>query len=38
MELEKITKQEKRPEKRWYDDACGTALAMELVGASAGRC
>lgn len=26
MKLEKIT------EKRWYDDACGTALAMELVG------
>ncbi len=20
------------PEKRWYDDACGTALGMELVG------
>jgi len=27
MKLEEITKQ-----KRWYDDACGTALAMELVG------
>ncbi|QQV76474.1 helix-turn-helix transcriptional regulator [Sphingomonas aliaeris] len=26
MKLEKITN------KRWYDDACGTALAMELVG------
>jgi DNA-binding HxlR family transcriptional regulator len=26
MKLEKIT------DKRWYDDACGTALAMELVG------
>ena len=25
MKLEKVTK-------RWYDDACGTALAMELVG------
>ncbi|CAN5274161.1 winged helix-turn-helix transcriptional regulator [soil metagenome] len=25
MKLEKLTK-------RWYDDACGTALAMELVG------
>ena len=25
MKLEKITK-------RWYDDACGTALALELVG------
>ena len=32
MELEKITEAEKRAEKRWYDDACGTALAMELVG------
>ena len=28
MESEKITE----AEKRWYDDACGTALAMELVG------
>ena len=26
MKLEKIT------ESRWYDDACGTALALELVG------
>lgn len=25
MKLEKVTK-------RWYDDACGTAMAMELVG------
>jgi len=32
MELEKITESEKKAEKRWYDDACGTALAMELVG------
>jgi len=32
MELEKITTLEKKAEKRWYDDACGTALAMELVG------
>jgi len=39
MELQKITdsleaaeKTLKKPEKRWYDDACGTALAMELVG------
>jgi len=32
MELEKITASEKKAEKRWYDDACGTALAMELVG------
>lgn len=28
MKLEKVTSSEKR----WYDDACGTALAMELVG------
>ena len=32
MELEKITESGKKAEKRWYDDACGTALAMELVG------
>ena len=32
MELEKITASAKKAEKRWYDDACGTALAMELVG------
>lgn len=32
MESEKITEARKSPEKRWYDDACGTALAMELVG------
>jgi DNA-binding HxlR family transcriptional regulator len=32
MELEKVTESGKRTEKRWYDDACGTALAMELVG------
>jgi DNA-binding HxlR family transcriptional regulator len=32
MELEKITDVAKKAEKRWYDDACGTALAMELVG------
>jgi DNA-binding HxlR family transcriptional regulator len=39
MKLEKVTeefgvteKAPKRAEKRWYDDACGTALAMELVG------
>lgn len=31
MKLEKLTK--KNPElKRWYDDACGTAHALELVG------
>lgn len=36
MKLEKVTESEKAPRKgpaeRWYDDACGTALAMELVG------
>lgn len=31
MKSEKLTK--KTPElKRWYDDACGTAHALELVG------
>ena len=29
MKLEKLTEPGSR---RWYDDACGTALAMELVG------
>ena len=28
MQLEKLTKQEKR----WYDDACGLAHALELIG------
>lgn len=32
MKLEKITDKAKTADKRWYDDACGTALAMELVG------
>jgi DNA-binding HxlR family transcriptional regulator len=32
MKLEKITSSEKAPQKRWYDDACGTALALEFVG------
>ena len=32
MKLEKTTKRAKLTTKRWYDDACGTALAMELVG------
>src|SRR3954469_22776932 len=32
MELEKITKQQKSEEKRRYDDACGMAHAMELLG------
>jgi DNA-binding HxlR family transcriptional regulator len=32
MKLEKMTKTENMVEKRWYDDACGTAMALELVG------
>src|ERR1700749_1921047 len=41
MKLEKVTESSRKPDeptkrttdKRWwYDDACGTALAMELVG------
>lgn len=32
MKLKKMTNAEKRLEKRWYDDACGTALALELIG------
>lgn len=32
MELENVTSVEVARAKRWYDDACGTALAMELVG------
>ncbi len=32
MKLEKMTKIEKMAQKRWYDDACGTAMALELVG------
>ncbi len=32
MKLEKVTHLEKAWPDRWYDDACGTALAMELVG------
>ena len=32
MKLEKVTKEEKVAEKRWYDDACGTALALEFLG------
>lgn len=31
MKLAKITKNLSAP-RRWYDDACGTAHAMELVG------
>ena len=32
MESQKLTSVEKALGKRWYDDACGTALALELVG------
>ena len=32
MELEKITKRRKSEEKRRYDDACGLAHALELLG------
>ena len=32
MELEKITKQRNSEEKRRYDDACGLAHALELIG------
>lgn len=39
MKLEKVTKTDqaideapKKAKRRWYDDACGTALALELVG------
>lgn len=32
MKLGKVTRVRGAVEKRWYDDACGTALAMELVG------
>ncbi len=32
MRLEKETELPKLPRQRWYDDACGTAMAMELVG------
>ena len=32
MKLERVTKHGESLAKRWYDDACGTALAMELVG------
>lgn len=32
MKLEKVTEASKQGSNRWYDDACGTALAMELVG------
>jgi DNA-binding HxlR family transcriptional regulator len=31
MKLEKVTDQPELP-KRWYDDACGMAFALELIG------
>ncbi len=32
MKSQKITSAKRALRKRWYDDACGTALALELVG------
>lgn len=32
MQLQKVTKLPISSRNRWYDDACGTALALELVG------
>src|SRR5690606_38308100 len=32
MKLEKITKSEKQPAKRSYDDACAAAHALDLIG------
>ena len=32
MKLEKMTKKRRAEQKRWYEDACGTALALEFVG------
>lgn len=32
MKLEKVTRGAEPAVKRWYDDACGTALALEFVG------
>ena len=32
MKSEKISEARKTAQKRWYDDACGTALALEFVG------
>jgi DNA-binding HxlR family transcriptional regulator len=32
MQSQKITLAKRALRKRWYDDACGTALALELVG------
>ena len=32
MKLEKITETVRSRDRRWYDDACGAALGMEIVG------
>jgi DNA-binding HxlR family transcriptional regulator len=32
MKLQKVTGPAKTAAKRWYDDACGTALALEFIG------
>ena len=32
MKLEKVTETNDGRDRKWYDDACGTALGMELVG------
>jgi DNA-binding HxlR family transcriptional regulator len=32
MKLKKMTNKSTALDKRWYDDACGTALGLELVG------
>jgi DNA-binding HxlR family transcriptional regulator len=32
VQLEKTTKLDKNEEKRWYEDACGVAHALELIG------
>lgn len=32
MNLEKVTERGESTTRRWYDDACGTALALELIG------
>lgn len=32
MKLQKVTDSAETATKRWYDDACGTALALEFVG------
>src|SRR3954447_3014006 len=32
MKLQKVTPDQSSTRTRWYDDACGTALALELVG------